>query len=171
MYTSTDTTVIEPINLEGIKAYLSLRQDDESEDSYLQSLVSTSRSLLEDYLDRVITARSFMTEMYYEGFYPLYPDVLTLDSVRYIKQDGAEAEIEDYDYATGPEGGVWIIRPNDILADSPVTVIYTSGYDTVPESVKLGIKMMSKTMYSRTDANPLTEDVRRLVSPERRCLM
>ena len=61
MFISTEEDFEEPVTLEGLKAYLALRDADRPDDSYLKGLVTTARGMLEDEggLERVIVPRSF----------------------------------------------------------------------------------------------------------------
>lgn len=167
MFASVDDKVVEPVNLEGIKAYLSLRADDESEDSYLLSLVTTSREMLEDYIGRVISPRSFVSDVYYAGRFYLYPELVQIELVSYVDEDGHIRETEDYDWSDDLSC-IDVRRPADAMRNAPVTVRYVSGYQRMPENIMLAIKMMARTMYSRADTNPLTPEVRALVSTERK---
>lgn len=167
MFVSVDDKIVEPVNLEGIKAYLSLRADDESEDSYLLSLVTTSREMLEDYIGRVISPRSFVSDVYYAGRFYLYPELVQIELVSYVDEDGHIRETEDYDWSDDLSC-IDVRRPADAMRNAPVTVRYVSGYQRMPENIVLAIKMMARTMYSRADTNPLTPEVRALVSTERK---
>lgn len=169
MYTSIDTDIIEPVNLEGLKAYLSLREDSTSDDSYLEQLITSARSRLEEEggLERVIAMRPFETIIADDQYWhDLYRPLVSIDEVKYTDATGTVRHVEDYDYAIGNSAGIGFIPPQDIKAGTGVTVRYTSGYEQYPPSIILAIKMMCKSMYSRESGDPLSDEVRKLIGSE-----
>lgn len=169
MFISTDEDFEEPVNLEGLKAYLSLREGDRIDDSYLKGLVSTARAMLEDAggLERVIVPRSFeltFTREQCEGMMELYPPLIEVEEITYTDLDGEEQEITEYGVETGMPAQLWLEYPED--ADGDITVRFTSGYASYPPCIILAIKMMAKSMYARTEGSPLTPEVRDVIQSE-----
>lgn len=163
---STDEKITEPVNLEGLKAYLSLRDEDDVEDSYLNQLIMTARSRLEEYLEAVIAVRSFELEYDSEYWHELYRPLISVDGITYTDASDVEQEIDDYEVLVGNKASVGFEIPEDLKAGTPVTVAFTSGMEECPTSIVLGIKMMCKEMYSRSGLDPLTDDVKKIVQSE-----
>lgn len=169
MYTSVDDGFEEPVSLEGLKAYLSLRESDRPDDSYLKGLVSTARAMLEDAggLERVIVPRSFELSFSEEECHlimDLYPLLIEVEKVYYTDADGNEQEITEYGVEPGLRAQVWFDYPDDAVGD--VTVRFTSGYEEYPPCIILAIKMMCRAMYERTVEDPLTPEVRQVIQSE-----
>ncbi len=169
MFISTDEQVEEPVNLEGLKAYLSLRDNRLDEDSYLMQLVTTARTMLENEggLERVIVPRSFeleFTEDDCRRVMHLYRPLLEVEAITYTDAEGEEQEITEYGVELGIRAEVWFEYPEDAVGD--ITVRFTSGYEHYPPCIILAIKMMCRAMYERTVDNPLTPEVRDVIQPE-----
>ncbi len=170
MFISTDEDFEEPVSLEGLKAYLALRDTDRPDDSYLKGLVTTARAMLEDEggLERVIVPRSFeltFSEEQCTGqVLHLYPSLIEVEGITYTDTEGEEQEISEYGVETGPRAELWFEWPEDISGD--VTVRFTSGYEQYPQCILLAIKMMCKSMYARAEGSPLTPEVRDVIRSE-----
>jgi len=163
MFVSIDDDIFEPVNLEGLKQYLSLRVDETEEDPYLNQLITTARSRLEEGLERVITLRSFEIEFDGGYWHQLYTSLVEIESVTYEDADGVEHSITDYDLQK-EASMIGFDIPKDV--DGTVTVRFTSGYEQVPTSLVLAIKIMCKEMYSRSENDPMTDEVWKLVQSE-----
>ncbi|MFA6711093.1 MAG: hypothetical protein WCR83_07220 [Candidatus Methanomethylophilaceae archaeon] len=163
---STDEKITEPVNLEGLKAYLSLREEDGVEDSYLNQLIMTARSRLEEYLETVIAVRSFELEFDSGYWHELYRPLTSVDLITYKDPSDVEHEIEDYETVVGNKAIVGFEIPEDLKEGTSVKVAFTSGMEECPTSIVLGIKMMCKEMYSRSGLDPLTDDVKKIVQSE-----
>lgn len=169
MFVGLDDVVEEPVNLEGLKAYLSVRDGRENDDSYLQQLVTTARTMLEDEggLERVIVSRSFelsFSEDQCRRILHLYRPLLEVESITYEDADGEEHEITEFGVETGIRAEVWFDYPEDAVGD--VHVRFVSGYDHIPPCIVLAIKMMCRSMYERSVDNPLTPEVRDVIQSE-----
>lgn len=166
MFVENDDKIVEPVNLQGLKQYLSLREDDITEDPYLNQLITTARSRLEEEggLERVIALRSFTAEFDGGYWHQLHRSLVDIDSVTYTDTEGVEQEIKDYEVQLGNAALIGFNIPADI--DGSVTVKFISGYEQVPTSLILAIKMMCKEMYSRSITDPLTDEVRKLIQSE-----
>lgn len=170
MFISTDENIEEPVSLEGLKAYLALRDADRPDDSYLKGLVTTARAMLEDEggLERVIVPRSFeltfSREQCDDKVLHLYPSLIEVEEITYTDTEGEEQEITDYGVELGPRAELWFEWPEDI--DGDVTVRFTSGYEQYPQCILLAIKMMCKSMYARTEGSPITPEIRDVIRSE-----
>lgn len=169
MFVSTDDQIQEPVDLEGLKAYLSMRENRDCDDSYLRQLVTTARTMLEDEggLERVIVPRSFELRFSEEDcrhVLHLYPPLLEVESVKYIDTEGEEQEITEFGVTLGIRAEFWVEYPEDAVGD--ITVRFTSGYEHYPPCIILAIKMMCRSMYERTVDNPLTPEIKDIIQPE-----
>ena len=167
--TSIDDSWEEPVDLAGLKAYLSLR-DGRVDDSYLLHLAATAREMLEEGpLDGVISARRFQADVS-EGMADapirLFGPLLSVDSVEYTDTDGDAAELDDWTAILGPRALLSVEWPDDI--DGDLTVTYTAGYEHVPLPIVQAVKSVSRNLYERRDGDPLTPDIVRMVQPYRR---
>lgn len=170
MFISTDEDFEEPVSLEGLKAYLALRDTDRPDDSYLKGLVTTARAMLEDEggLERVIVPRSFeltfSEEQCVDKVLHLYPSLIEVEEITYTDSEGEEREITEYGTELGPRAELWFEWPEDI--DGDVTVRFTSGYEQYPQCILLAIKMMCKSMYARAEGSPITPEIRDVIRSE-----
>ena len=170
MFISTEEDFEEPVTLEGLKAYLALRDADRPDDSYLKGLVTTARAMLEDEggLERVIVPRSFeltfSEEQCVDTVLHLYPSLIEVERIIYSDAEGEEHEITDYGVELGLKAELWFDWPED--ADGDVTVYFTSGYEQYPQCILLAIKMMCKSMYARTEGSPLSPEIRDVIRSE-----
>lgn len=170
---SIDTKPPEPVDVEALRAYLSLNEG-RVDDSYLLSLVTTARTMLEDHIGHVIATRAFtlsIGEREAKGPIAVHPDLLSVDSITYtaVDAEGTESTAEITAYTVHPHPIDPYITlddgyPEDATGD--IELMFTSGYDHVPECIVLAIKMMCLSLYNRSEESPLTDAVRRIVMPE-----
>lgn len=153
---------IEPITPETLATYLNL-EDWRSRQDSLTRMIRSSRARLELYLHRSVTTKTYRAVSILNGNteIELRPSVRDILSVSKLLDDGTSEEVE-YSLVT-----------TDILVIhdhcEKVEVLFSAGYEpntAEMEVIKETILMMCKEIYNGAD--PMTEDVKRMVAPLRR---
>lgn len=131
-FSSEATT--EPFDLAAAKAWL--RVDISDDDTLITALIKAARIACEKYANQSFIARSVTAKIHngLGNFTLPYGPVVSIASIK----DGADT-LSDYDIADP-----W---------DNDLVVIYTTGYTTLPEDIKVAIKNQLAFMYeNRGDA-------------------
>jgi uncharacterized phiE125 gp8 family phage protein len=142
--------VVEPITLAEAKEYA--RIDGSAEDALITALIKMARIHSESFtgkslVPKTITITSFSFPYQFQMPYgPLNAEnnvtkVVTLD------QNGAETNL-NYQVNPGLYPKMMILGGNQSYK---FKTVYTAGFTTVPEDIKLAIKMLVNTMYERRE--------------------
>jgi uncharacterized phiE125 gp8 family phage protein len=142
--------VVEPITLAEAKEYA--RIDGSAEDALITALIKMARIHCESFtgkslVPKTITITSFSFPYQFQMPYgPLNAEnnvtkVVTLD------QNGAETNL-NYQVNPGLYPKMMILGGNQSYK---FKTVYTAGFTTVPEDIKLAIKMLVNTMYERRE--------------------
>lgn len=180
-------SITEPIDLTDVRSELSLSRDDDREDDFLMSAITVCRDRLEGVLPYYLAERSVTFEddltMHNPSVYRhrLKGPVLAIEDVRLRLMDRTWLDVppEAYDVVAGdlwldlgrafePEEPTEDVRPcvrvPPLMA---VEVTYRAGA-YVPPVVKAALLRMVRIYYEDRTADPITDEVMRLVSSERR---
>jgi uncharacterized phiE125 gp8 family phage protein len=142
--------VVEPITLAEAKEYA--RIDGNAEDALITALIKMARIHSESFtgkslVPKTITITSFSFPYQFQMPYgPLNAEnnvtkVVTLD------QNGAETNL-NYQVNPGLYPKMMILGGNQSYK---FKTVYTAGFTTVPEDIKLAIKMLVNTLYERRE--------------------
>jgi uncharacterized phiE125 gp8 family phage protein len=142
--------VVEPITLAEAKEYA--RIDGSAEDALITALIKMARIHSESFtgkslVPKTITVTSFSFPYQFQMPYgPLNAEnnvtkVVTLD------QNGTETNL-NYQVNPGLYPKMMILGGNQSYK---FKTVYTAGFTTVPEDIKLAIKMLVNTMYERRE--------------------
>lgn len=123
----------------GVKQYGSM-PDATDNDSLIESLINRVSSLFESFTDRTFVSREF-TE-YYDGLgYVLFPDHYPITTVSGIWDDTdwmwPSTSLVDSSYYRVVDGNRIVLNDKYLTVYSQnVKIIYTAGYETVPEDIE-----------------------------------
>jgi uncharacterized phiE125 gp8 family phage protein len=151
---TTSGSVTEPVTYSDLEAHGRIPT---GEQSYLEALISTSRMAAEHETGQVIPQQQFtwITNDFENGMaLPVYP-VRTIGSITYLDADGASQTLASsvYEVVTDKLVTRLYLKPNqdwpDLQSDAynRITVVINAGMETVPENLKLAIKMIAATAY------------------------
>lgn len=158
--------IIEPVTVADIRAYLSLNMQDSTEDSLLMGFASTARERAELYINRAIAPREIVREISTPnntGVAYLPDKVRVLVRVDYVLGDDG-SDITSYCRATA--GGRVSLPP---MTRGTYYIRYVPE-EYAPETVRTAILMMVRNLYADRAADPLTADVKAMLTPHRRLL-
>lgn len=181
-------SITEPIDLTDVRNELSLSRDDGREDDFLMSAITVCRDRLEGILPYYLAERSvtFVDDltMHNPSVYThaLKGPVLGIEDVRLRLMDRTWVDVppDAYDISAGvlwvdlaratePEEPTEDVRTRRCACPRPmaIEVAYRAGA-YVPPVVKAALLRMVRIYYEDRTADPLTDEVVRLVSSERR---
>lgn len=157
----------EPVSVDAAKKHLSVDLD--FEDDLIKAVISAARSWAEDYTDRTFfnTTWEWKRDEFPVGdtiFVPR-PPLLSVDSVKYVKEDGTEETFSASKYIvdTNSEPGritldnmeTW---PSTTLEPiNAVVITFEAGYGTNPETtdvpapIRQAIKMLTAHYYKHRE--------------------
>jgi len=164
MFPIIDSKIAEPITIDGLKEFLSVRDDVRADDPFLTQIITAARTRLEEHLERVIVARNFELAFTSGGTHALYPSLIDVESITYFDNSGHEHYIEDYFIIKSEY--VAFDTPGDLGIGETIKVVFRSGYESCPATLMLAIEMMCKELYARSAADPLTDEIRKIVQSE-----
>jgi len=159
MYTLVVTTppATEPVSVEELKSHL--RLNDGSEDALLSGFISTARIMFEEATGRAVVSTVYRQYLpsFNQCFYLMKYPVLGVTNVKYYDQDGTLQTANSSTYHADTISIPATIRFNSIPATSstisPVAYVeFTAGWATVPEPVKLAIKLLAGHYYTNREA-------------------
>jgi len=145
----------EPVSVADLKAHL--RLNDDSEDALLSGFVTTARILFEEATGRAVVSTQFrqhVPTLAAPVYLMKYP-VLTVDAVKYHDGDDnlQTASTHRTDTISVP-AQVWFDDyPTTSATKKPVAYVeFTAGWATVPEPVKIAIKLLAGHYYQNREA-------------------
>jgi uncharacterized phiE125 gp8 family phage protein len=142
--------VTEPVTLAEAKEYA--RIDGTAEDTLINSLIKVARLHCESYMGKAIIRKTVTIESFgfpYQWQIPYGPLVAAGDVTKVVTLDQNNAETAlNYQVNFGLFPKIAITSGNQSFK---FKMIYTAGFTTVPEDIKLAIKMMVNTLYERRE--------------------
>ena len=142
--------VTEPVTLAQAKEYA--RIDGSSEDSLITNLITMARTHCESYIGKCIvlktvTITSFTYPYQFQMPYGPLTNELNITKCVTLDQNGVETRL-NYQVNAGLFPKLFILGG---AQSYKFKLIYTAGFTTVPEDIKLAIKMMVNTLYERRE--------------------
>ena len=149
-------SIIEPVELETVKAYIGYSPTVGDDDRFLLNSIRSARARLEDRMGCAIARRDFVTRSFDVSpgervTIPLLRPLRAVRSVVFIDTGGDSEPCESYSVRPGNGASVFVDVPPNV---TEVRVTYSSGYDVCPEPIKTAIMLLVKADNDRT-----TEDV------------
>jgi len=152
----------EPVTVDELKSHL--RLNDDSEDDLLSAFITTARIMFEEATGRAVVSteyRQHVPILAAPVYLMKYP-VISVDSVKYYDQDGTLQTANSSTYHADTISIPATIRfdsyPTTSSTISPVAYVeFTAGWATVPEPVKLAIKLLAGHYYQNREAYTETD--------------
>ena len=142
--------VTEPVTLQEAKDYA--RIDGFVEDTLITSLIKMARLHCEAYMGKAIIRKTVTIESFtfpYQWQIPYGPINAAGDITKVVTLDENDVETAlNYKSTIGLFPKIRIIDANQ---GHKFMMVYTAGFASVPEDIKLAIKMMVNTMYERRE--------------------
>lgn len=163
----TPTNVIEPLDLADVKSFLSIRDDDTSQDPFLQSSITMCRAILERLLPEYIITGTVKASAL------LRPTILTERTVIYVKGPIRSIKTVTATVFGGESAEVTasILDDSHIIVDLSefteavrVQVTYVVG-SSIDYGLRAALLTMIRNRYDRRNEDPYTEEVRRMAYP------
>lgn len=152
---TSDTGVLEPLDLSDVRAFLSMSVKDTAEDHLLSNLISQSRAILEPWVPFWLAVRQTKRVLF------AFPDSTIL-----LK--GPLQSIDKVQDAHGSDitsecvlRGIVLSVPRGTL--SPCTVEFTTGA-YVPEPIQAALLIMVRNLYVDRTADPMTAEVHSIIN-------
>ena len=142
--------ITEPVTLAQAKEYA--RIDGNSEDALITSLITMARTHCESYIGKCIvlktvTITSFTYPYQFQMPYGPLTNEANISKCVTLDQNGVETPLI-YQVNAGLFPKLFIIGG---AQSYKFKLIYSAGFTTVPEDIKLAIKMMVNTLYERRE--------------------
>lgn len=166
----TQSNVIEPLDLEDVKSYMSIREEDTTQDAFLQDAIPMCRATLEQHLPFYVitgTVRAFAT------FKPSQMSDKTI-----IKVKGPISPLTQTVTATAKQMEDEAVSVTVSIIDQETVSVDLSGFDdmtrvdityhvgsAVDQRVRAILLTMIRNRYDRRYEDPYTEEVRRMAYP------
>jgi uncharacterized phiE125 gp8 family phage protein len=142
--------VTEPITLAEAKEYA--RIDGAAEDTLITSLIKVARLHCESYMGKAIIRKTVTIDSFsfpYQWQIPYGPLVSASDITKVVTIDQNNVETAlNYQVNIGSFPKIAITSGDQSFK---FKMIYTAGFTTVPEDIKLAVKMMVNTLYERRE--------------------
>ena len=156
MYTLVVITppTTEPVTVAELKSHL--RLNDDSEDSLLSAFITTARILFEEATGRAVVStqyRQHVPTLAAPVYLMKYP-VLSIDAVKYYDGAGTLQTASTFHTDTiSVPAQVWFEDYPDTGTKKPAAYVeFTAGWATVPEPVKMAIKLLAGHYYHNREA-------------------
>ena len=142
--------VTEPVTLAEAKEYA--RIDGFTEDALITSLITMARTHCESFIGKCIVLKTVTITSFsfpYEFQMPYGPLTHVLNITKFVTldQNGVETPLQ-YRVNTGLYPKISILGG---AQNYKFKLVYTAGFASVPEEIKLAIKMMVNTLYERRE--------------------
>jgi uncharacterized phiE125 gp8 family phage protein len=142
--------VTEPITLAEAKEYAKI--DGSTEDTLITSLIKAARLHCESYMGKAIIRKTVTIDSFsfpYQWQIPYGPLVSSSDITKVVTIDQNNVETAlNYQVNIGSFPKIAITSGDQSFK---FKMIYVAGFTTVPEDIKLAIKMMVNTLYERRE--------------------
>lgn len=142
--------IVEPVTLQEAKDYA--RIDGLTEDTLITSLIKMARIHCESFtgkslIPKTVTVTSFTFPYQFQLPYGPLTNEANISKCVTIDQNNVETNL-DYEVNTGLFPKIFILGG---AQSYKFKLVYTAGFTTVPEDIKLAIKMMVNTLYERRE--------------------
>lgn len=135
------------VSLTELKTYL--RVDDTADDTLIASLLSAAEDQVENFIGYSIYHGTYEEEYEPSGIIALHhAPCISVASIE--DEDGNEYE----DYEILPQG---VLKLAD-YGTSTLTITYEGGYETIPEALKLAIKLIVESLYNRLGSHGVSSE-------------
>jgi uncharacterized phiE125 gp8 family phage protein len=142
--------VTEPITLAEAKEYA--RIDGSTEDTLVTSLIKAARLHCESYMGKAIIRKTVTIDSFsfpYQWQIPYGPLVSASDITKVVTLDQNNVETAlNYQVNIGSFPKIAITSGEQSFK---FKMVYTAGFTTVPEDIKLAVKIMVNTLYERRE--------------------
>ena len=142
--------VTEPITLAEAKEYA--RIDGSTEDTLVTSLIKAARLHCESYMGKAIIRKTVTIDSFsfpYQWQIPYGPLVSASDITKVVTIDQNNVETAlNYQVNIGSFPKIAITSGEQSFK---FKMVYTAGFTTVPEDIKLAVKIMVNTLYERRE--------------------
>lgn len=142
--------IVEPVTLQEAKDYAKI--DASIEDTLITSLIKMARIHCESFtgkslIPKTVTVTSFTFPYQFQLPYGPLTNEANISKCVTIDQNNVETNL-DYEVNTGLFPKIFILGG---AQSYKFKLVYTAGFTTVPEDIKLAIKMMVNTLYERRE--------------------
>jgi hypothetical protein len=142
--------IVEPVTLQEAKDYA--RIDGSTEDTLITSLIKMARIHCESFtgkslIPKTVTVTSFTFPYQFQLPYGPLTNEANISKCVTIDQNNVETNL-NYEVNTGLFPKIFILGG---AQSYKFKLVYTAGFTTVPEDIKLAIKMMVNTLYERRE--------------------
>lgn len=146
----TEAMVTEPITLQEAKDYA--RIDGTTEDTLITSLIKMARQHCESYMGKsivlkTVTIDSFTFPYQFQMPYGPLTNELNISKCVTIDENNVETPLQ-YRVNAGLFPKLFILGG---AQSYKFKLVYSAGFTTVPEDIKLAVKMMVNTLYERRE--------------------
>jgi len=164
----TPQNVVEPIDLPDVKSYLSIRENDTSQDAFLRDSIPMCRAILEQHLPEYMITAQVRARVLAK---PIALGSRTIIKVKGPVKTLISCAVTPFGSETPEYAQISIIDDETIMADLSefhenvrIDLVYTVG--SVPDPrARAALLTMIRNRYDRKYEDPYTEEVRRMVYP------
>lgn len=159
----------EPVSLAELKEQLRIEPDFTLDDALLTAYISAARESIEDYCNRPFTDGGYLLEYYgfpvdnsYTGMTGMFrlpfKNILSIDDLSYIDENGAPMSIDSLDYSFNGVRGIIYTDDDWPTDDSGKGVIISlSLVEDAPDAIKQAIKMRAADYYEHREEQDLNK--------------
>jgi len=168
-YKITQQPASEPLTLEEAKAHLRILLSETYDDTYITALITAARNVVENKTWRSLVSQQWSLNLDYTelNHYSLYQNngamqpqiielekcpIISVDSITYYDVNNSQQTLSSSAYQVDI-----LHEPARIVLNNPptcynklntLTINFTAGYSTVPESIKAAMKIIISDMYT-----------------------
>lgn len=152
---TSDTGILEPLDLSDVRAFLSMSLKDSGEDHLLSTLISQCRAIMEMWVPFWLAVRQMKIRA-----------VVSHDSTVHLK--GPLQSIDKVEDAEGIDITDMCTLRGEVLSVprgtcDPLVITFTTGA-FVPESIQSALLIMVRNLYVDRTADPMTAEVHSIIS-------
>lgn len=148
----------EPVSLDDAKLHLRMVPDDDSEDmAIVEPLIVAAREYVEGVTGRTIARRQITACAALSTGETLHlprPPVTEIVGARYMRTDGAWADLPDEAYTADAMSGTLTLKsvPEDALKQAGIQIQYEAGYATPPMALRQAMLLLIGHWYQNREA-------------------
>lgn len=162
------TNVVEPIDLPDVKSYLSIRENDISQDAFLRDSIPMCRAILEQHLPEYMITGQVKARVLVKS---TASGSKTIIKVKGPVKTVTSCAVTPFGSETPVSVQAAIVDDETIMADLSafrenvrIDITYTVGSAPDPRA-RAALLTMIRNRYDRRYEDPYTEEVRRMVYP------